>query len=76
MAWGSRPPTKIEQGFFSGFPRMQNGMFVILCNTSGLCGTRCNESQLAAEVISHTVVASLNAVASEGKEHCCAFIVL
>jgi len=24
---------EIEQGFFSGFPRMQSAMFVILCNT-------------------------------------------
>jgi hypothetical protein len=32
MPWGAWPPTEIEQGFFSGFPRMQSGMFVILCN--------------------------------------------
>ena len=32
-ALGAHPPTEIEQGFFSGFPRMQSGMFVILCNT-------------------------------------------
>jgi len=31
--WGSRPPRVIEQGFISGFPRMQSGMFVILWNT-------------------------------------------
>jgi len=31
--WGARPRTVIEQGFFSGFPRMQSGMFVILYNT-------------------------------------------
>jgi len=33
MPWGAPSPTEIEQGFFSGFPRMQSGMFVILCNT-------------------------------------------
>jgi len=32
-ALGARPPTDIEQAFFSGFPRMQSGMFMILCNT-------------------------------------------
>ena len=32
-ALGRRYPTEIEQGFFSGFPLMQSGMFVILCNT-------------------------------------------
>jgi len=31
--WGALPPMETEQGFFSGFPRMQSGMFVILCNT-------------------------------------------
>jgi len=31
--WGTRPSTEIEQGFFSSFPSMQSGMFVILCNT-------------------------------------------
>jgi hypothetical protein len=31
---------------------------------------------LAAQVMSHIAVASLNAVASEGKEHCSAFNVL
>jgi len=30
---GARPRTEIEEGFISGFPRMQSGMFVILCNT-------------------------------------------
>jgi len=33
MLWGAQPPTEIKQGFFSDFPRMQSGMFVILCNT-------------------------------------------
>jgi len=33
VSWGARPPTEIEQGFFSGFPGMQSGMFVILCST-------------------------------------------
>ena len=37
MPWGARPPTEIQQGFFSGFPRMQSGMFVILCNTVFNC---------------------------------------
>ena len=32
MHWGARSPTEIEHGFFSGFPRMQSDMFVILCN--------------------------------------------
>jgi len=32
MPWGARPPTEIEQGFFSDFPWMRSGMFVILCN--------------------------------------------
>ena len=31
---------------------------------------------LAAQVMSHTVGAALNIVASQGKEHCTAFIVL
>ena len=31
---------------------------------------------LAAQVMSHTVAATLNTVASQGKEHCSAFIVL
>jgi len=34
---GAWPPTEIEQGFFSGFPRMQSSMFVILCNTIFSC---------------------------------------
>ena len=34
MSWGAQHPTEIEQGFFSGSPRMQSGMFVILCSTS------------------------------------------
>ena len=33
MPWGARFPTEIEQGFFSGFPQIHSGMFVILCNT-------------------------------------------
>jgi hypothetical protein len=33
MAGGAWSATKIEQGFFSGFPRMQCDMFVIFCNT-------------------------------------------
>ena len=33
MPWGARSPIEIEQGFFSGFPRMQSGMFVIFSNT-------------------------------------------
>jgi len=33
MSWGAQHPTEIEQGFFSGSPRMQSGMFVILCST-------------------------------------------
>jgi len=31
--WGSWPPMEIKQGFFSGFRRMQIGMFLILCIT-------------------------------------------
>ena len=30
---GARPPTVIDKGFISGFPRKQSGMFVIICNT-------------------------------------------
>jgi len=33
MPRSARSPTDTEQGFFSGFPRMQGGMFVMLCNT-------------------------------------------
>jgi len=33
FVFGARFPTETEQGFFSGFPRMQGGMFVMLCNT-------------------------------------------
>ena len=35
MPWGARSSTEIEKGFFSGFPRMQSCMFVILCNPIG-----------------------------------------
>jgi len=31
--WVARPPREREQWFFSGFPLMQRGMFVVLCKT-------------------------------------------
>lgn len=63
-------------GYFQVSLRMQSSLFVIYITHLAPVAHDAMKVSLAAQVMCHTVGASLNAVASEGKERCSVFLVL
>jgi hypothetical protein len=59
----------VLQNFFGGCYKLTDAHLTLLAQNA-------MKVSLAAQVMSHTVGATLNAVASQGKEHCSVFIVL